>query len=173
MGAAGAGAILERVVRSAVATQGPGGALVALATGQAERATLFQLGPLGRLVVELAEENARLRLEVRDLSNLLSTSRPLKRRSPGEWRFRVTRWERVTMPINPRATAGEVQVPALRLYVPTEDKPEGVPYWDVTSQVLQAQLTPLLPRIVETGAYLHLRKRGDGIGSLYTVSVEH
>lgn len=143
-----------------------------LLTSFEQRRFVQSLGPAGRLVVDLADENERLRVEISRLQVSLPHFRPLKRRSPAEWRFRVTRWELIDMPIRPREQAGPIVIRALRLHVPLEDKPEGEPYWDITGRNLIESLLPVLPKLAGSGRYLHIKKRGEGFGSFHRVSLE-
>ncbi|MEE8369485.1 MAG: hypothetical protein V3S00_01805 [Dehalococcoidia bacterium] len=131
-----------------------------------------QLGPTGRLVREMMRENAELERRVKQLEKELTVQRTLKRRSPADWRFRVLRWEEGEQTFQPRGEPVPKTVPNLRLHIHRDDPSEGAPYWDITSLKLQAALRPILPYLVETGAYVHIVKDGDGVGSVYSMSVE-
>jgi len=122
-----------------------------------------------RRLLELAGDNEELLGAVTDV---VDASRPIKHRSPAEWRFRVLRWEERDMVIHPRDGSGPKKIRALRLHVPLEDKLEDVPWWDVTSKRLEAFLRPILPMLVRTGRYVRLTKLGDGPSSSWTVQVE-
>ncbi len=54
--------------------------------------------------------------------------------------FRVLRVETGDVPITPTRTRVTEIVPATRLHLPPGAKRTGLPYWDVTSKTLQAQL---------------------------------
>lgn len=122
-----------------------------------------------RRLLELAEGNEEL---MRAVTDVVDASRPIKGRSPAEWRFRVLRWEDHDMVIHPRDGSGPKKIRALRLHVPLEDKLEDVPWWDVTSKRLEAFLRPILPMLVRTGRYVRLTKLGVGPTSTWTVQVE-
>lgn len=131
-----------------------------------------QLGPAGSVLRELLRENADLRRRVDDLEGQVEARRTLKRRSPADWRFRVLRWEEGEQTFQPRGEPVPKTVPNLRLHIHRDDPSEGAPYWDVTSKRLQAALRPILPMLVETGAFVHIVKDGDGVASRYSLSVE-
>ena len=74
--------------------------------------------------------------------------------------FRVLRYEVGETVIVPRGGPAGKTVAAIRLHVPREDKPVGVPYWDVTAGNLIAQLKPLLPGIVSSRRRIRVTKHG-------------
>jgi len=163
---------VEGMVGAFLGQLGPVGLLEAIGTGGIERATLLRVGGVGSLIVDLADENVALRLQLSNLTSRFITFRPMKRRSPADWRFRVVKWEDVTMPIRPGDRAEEQLIPALRVWVPLEDKPAGAPYWDVTGSRIIAQLRPLLPKVRDAGVFLHIVQNGEGPRSSYSVTVE-
>jgi hypothetical protein len=65
--------------------------------------------------------------------------------------FHVERFIKGKCIIHPRNQAGvtEKEVQCLRVFVPISDKKVGVPYWDITSTTLIAQLEPLLPAAIK------------------------
>jgi len=92
--------------------------------------------------------------------------------APPSLRFRVQRFEWTSTTIQPRQAPEPIEIPVLRLYPHPDDIPDAPLGIDITSRVVQAQLRPLLDRLVGRDIYLRLRKRGAGIGSVFTVSVE-
>lgn len=56
----------------------------------------------------------------------------------------VQRFEEGSATITLRTTGEVKTVEVLRIHVPQAAKPVGVPYWDITSKTLRAQLLPLL-----------------------------
>ena len=74
--------------------------------------------------------------------------------------FRVLRWKYGELEIQPReAPAGKI-VPAVRMWVPPEDKPLGAPYWDATAGNLIARLLPMLDQLVASGRQIQVTKYG-------------
>jgi hypothetical protein len=63
--------------------------------------------------------------------------------------FSVLRYEVGSVVIHPRwAPPGtERVIKAMRVYVPRSDKPIGVDYWDITSQLLVAHLEGILKSV--------------------------
>jgi hypothetical protein len=137
-----------------------------------EQPTIARFGVFGKLTLDLMDENMQLRARIRTLEAGNSASHPLKRRSPAEWRFRVARYEDVEVPSRLSRTPGVTMLPALRIWVPRDDKEAGPPYWDVTGKTLQAALRPLMARLAGSNTYLRVSRIGEGLGSLYGVSVE-
>jgi hypothetical protein len=131
-----------------------------------------QLGPAGRIIRELIQENEQKDLRIAQLEGQLAVRRPMKARSPADWRFRVLSWQLGEMQIFPRDTPAGKMVPSLRVHVPLEDKPADVPYWDITSKKLIATLLPILPSIAGTNTYVHIHKDGEGVSSSYSVSIQ-
>ena len=74
--------------------------------------------------------------------------------------FRVLRWLEGTLEIQPKAAPGFKVVPALRIWVPMEDKPAGAPYWDVTALNLIARLLPMVEDLVASGRQIRVTKEG-------------
>jgi len=60
----------------------------------------------------------------------------------------------------------------LRIQLQSGVKPVGVPYWDVTSKTLQAQLRPLEGQLVKEGREFVITAHGSGPGKRFTVRVE-
>lgn len=58
--------------------------------------------------------------------------------------MRITSWEYGLMQIKTSEVPVGKEVKALRIYVSPESKPVGVNWWDITSQLLIAQLMPYL-----------------------------
>lgn len=142
------------------------------------RRLIAELGPAGRLVWDLLEENQRLRAEAEELraenerlQSELAAKRPAKAHSPTTIRFRVLRWEMGEMEIYPKEEPLGKTVPSLRLHIPPEDQLSGPPYWDITSKRLISILLPLLPQIAGTGAYVELKMSGGGWRNVSSVSV--
>ena len=127
---------------------------------------------LQRALEEALARNRELEEENRALRDPVQVRRPAKGRSPAEWRFRVLRWELIDIEIHPRADPLPKTIQALRVHVPLEDKPEDVPYWDITSKRVIAALLPVLPRIAGTNTYVRFRQHGRGVGSYYSVDFE-
>jgi len=65
----------------------------------------------------------------------------------------------------------EKRIPVLRLSVKPEYKPVGVPYWDITSKTLQAQLRPLLPDLITTGKEFTITAHGEGVQKRFSLRV--
>ena len=74
--------------------------------------------------------------------------------------FKVLRWLSGDLEIQPKAAPGFKVVPALRIWVPAEDKPAGAPYWDVTAGNLIARLLPMLDDLVASGRQIRVTKEG-------------
>jgi hypothetical protein len=63
--------------------------------------------------------------------------------------FSILRFEVGSVVIHPRwmPPGAEKTVKAMRVYVPRSDKPVGVDYWDITSQLLVAHLEGVLKTV--------------------------
>lgn len=136
------------------------------------------LGPFGRIVWDLLEENRRLQEELaklaaenRRLEAHLEVRRTMKKRSPAQWRFRVRRWELGEQTFYPKEYPEGKTGPNLRVHIHQDDPSEGVPYWDITSKRLISMLLPILPHIAGTETYVEIRKHGDGRTSHYSMSI--
>jgi len=75
--------------------------------------------------------------------------------------------------IHPRyaGAPAEKRIPVLRLTVKLGYKPTGVPYWDITSKTLQAQLRPLLPDLIARGAEFTITAHGEGPQKRFSLRV--
>lgn len=62
-------------------------------------------------------------------------------------------------------------VEACRIHVPPEVTRPRLPYIDITSKTLCAQLKPLLPGIVARGAVVRIQKHGVAPAARFTVEV--
>jgi len=89
-------------------------------------------------------------------------------------RLRAVRFEAGEMDIHPRYPgAPEVKrIPVLRVHLAAGVKPTGVPYWDVTSKTLQAQLRPLESEIVGAGREFVITAHGSGPSKRFSVRLE-
>lgn len=85
--------------------------------------------------------------------------------------FRVTRYQVGFSQRRIDEAPGSKVFETLRLQVPAEDKPAGPPYWDITSQRLQAALAPILPDLVEAGSYLQVVKVGSGPSADWSIAI--
>ncbi len=74
--------------------------------------------------------------------------------------FRVLRWEKGELEIQPRQAPSGRIVTAVRMHVPQEDKPLGAPYWDATAGNLVARLLPVLDGLVASGRKIRVTKHG-------------
>lgn len=140
--------------------------------GQLRRATQLRVAvsldvveTLERRLRFLEGENARLRAEA-------AVGRPMKRRSPAEWRFRVERWEDVPMVFQPRGEAHPKRTVALRVYTHPDDQTEGPPYWDITKRRVAEVLRPILPQIAGTGTFVKVVQDGDGPTAQFSITIE-
>lgn len=142
------------------------------------RQLIGRLGPAGRILWDVLEENQRLQDELAEvraenerLEAQVEVRRTLKRRSPAEWRFRVRRWELGEQTFYPKEYPEGKTGPNLRVHIHPDDPSEGAPYWDITSKRLIAMLLPILPHIAGTGTYVMISKHGDGRTAQYSMSV--
>jgi len=85
----------------------------------------------------------------------------------------ILKYESGTVIIHPRYPGAPTskEISAIRLYVPQAEKPAGVPYWDVTSQTLIAQLKPFLEEIPEKGLRIRLTAHGIAPSKRYTLEL--
>jgi hypothetical protein len=85
----------------------------------------------------------------------------------------VTRYEYGTVIIHPRYPGAppSKEIAAVRLYIRPEEKPAGVPYWDITSQTLIAQLRPFLEAMPPTGLRIRLTAHGIPPSKRYSLEV--
>jgi hypothetical protein len=89
-------------------------------------------------------------------------------------RLRAVRFEWGSATIHPRYAGAppSKEIPVLRVHLAAGVKPVGVPYWDVTSKTLQAQLKPLEPEIVGHGREFVVTAHGSGPGKRFSVRLE-
>jgi hypothetical protein len=89
-------------------------------------------------------------------------------------RLRAVRFEFGEMDIHPRYPGApeSKRIPVLRVHLAPGVKPTGVPYWDVTSKTLQAQLKPLEPEIVGHGREFVVTAHGSGPSKRFSVRLE-
>jgi len=85
----------------------------------------------------------------------------------------VQKYESGTVVIHPRYPGAPTskEISAVRLYVPPAEKPAGVPYWDITSQTLIAQLRPFLEAMPPTGLRIRLIAHGIPPSKRYSLEV--
>lgn len=62
-------------------------------------------------------------------------------------------------------------IPVLRVFVDPKTKPTGMPYWDITSQTLIAQLRPFLTTFPPTGIRVKVTGQGVAPSKRYTVDL--
>jgi hypothetical protein len=89
-------------------------------------------------------------------------------------RLKAVRFEWGETVIHPRyaGAPSEKTIPVLRIHLQPGVKPVGVPYWDVTSKTLQAQLRPLEPEIVGRAREFVITAHGSGPGKRFSVGLE-
>lgn len=87
--------------------------------------------------------------------------------------FTPTAYEEGRMTIQPRtpANAPVKEIDALRVHVTGKDKPIGLPYYDITSTTLIAQLTPLLPNAIAAKKKITITAFGIAPAKRFTVEV--
>jgi len=75
--------------------------------------------------------------------------------------------------IHPRYVGApeEKRIPVLRVHLMPGLKPVGVPYWDLTSKTLQAQLKPLIRSLVETSKEFTITAHGSGPAKRFSLKV--
>jgi hypothetical protein len=61
--------------------------------------------------------------------------------------------------------------PLMRLHVDAGEKPAGLPYYDVSSKTLQAQLAGLAGSPDQLPRRIRLRARGAGLGKRYELAI--
>lgn len=121
---------------------------------------------LGRLEARLSfleSENRSLRAQVQ-------FAQPKKRRSPGEWTFRVLGWEWREVQMFPHTAPEGKMIRCLRIFVPPEDMPGRAAFWDIVRQREIAVLEPMLPHLKGTDTRVHIIQEGDGPRSMYQIS---
>ena len=74
--------------------------------------------------------------------------------------FHVLRYELGTVEVTRRYDGATITIPTTRLFVAPGDKSHGLPYWDVTSLTLQAQLKPWLDNPSTRGRTFTVRAQG-------------
>jgi len=75
----------------------------------------------------------------------------------------------VTIQVGPTKIPKVVQT--LRIHVPPEGRPPGMPYWDITSKTLRAQLIPLLTDIMAKGRTVKITKHGVAPLARFTLEI--
>lgn len=60
--------------------------------------------------------------------------------------FHIDAWGEGTTIIKPTWAPEGKEIPVLRIWVAPNERPIGLPYWDITSKTLIAQLKPYLQR---------------------------
>lgn len=141
--------------------------------GDLERLARGEIVPsLTDIVRRLQNRIDVLQQENEQLKNFISVAQPKKKRSPGDWRFRVTSFEWVQLKMYPADQAEGKVIQALRLHVPPEDMPAGPAFWDITRKREIAVLEPLLPLLVRSGRYVHIIQEGDGPTSVSVIRLE-
>lgn len=87
--------------------------------------------------------------------------------------FRALRYDKGTLTIHPVRTPGvEKVVTALRVHVPTEDKPLFPHYWDLTATTLIAQLEPHLQRPDLSRIRFKITARGISVRKRFEVETQ-
>lgn len=89
-------------------------------------------------------------------------------------RLKAVKFETGEMVIRPRYPGAPESktIPVLRVHLAAGVKPVGVPYWDVTSKTLQAQLRPLESEIVGKGREFVVTAHGSGPSKRFSVRLE-
>lgn len=91
----------------------------------------------------------------------------------GSASFHVEGYELGETMISPRRSQDQriAVVQCLRLYVPRDEKPIGVPWWDITAMGCIAQLMPLLEDIIKRKKRVTLTAHGFGTSKRFSISV--
>ena len=87
--------------------------------------------------------------------------------------FHVENFLKGKCTIHPKNQAGVTEkiVDCLRVYVPISDKKVGVPYWDITSTTLIAQLEPLLPMAIKDKRIVKIQAVGIAPAKRFSVEL--
>ncbi len=89
----------------------------------------------------------------------------------GVFESKVLGWTSGQALIKPKATNEEKYVQVIRLQLPPEARPAGMPYLDVTSKTLQAQLAPVLQDIVQNHRTVRITKYGVAPAARFSLEV--
>lgn len=87
--------------------------------------------------------------------------------------FHVEKFVKGRCIIHPRnqPNVTEKEVDCLRVWVPNSDKKIGVPYWDITSTTLIAQLEPLLPMVIQSKKKVSITAVGVAPAKRFSVEI--
>jgi hypothetical protein len=87
--------------------------------------------------------------------------------------FTILRYEIGSLTIHPRwmPPGSEKAIRAMRVYVKREDKPVGVDYWDLTSQLLVAHLQGILGSVPKLPVRVRVKAFGWAPKKRFTVEV--
>jgi hypothetical protein len=85
--------------------------------------------------------------------------RPGRKGGPGPT-FRITHWQQGTALFTPKGHSVPTEAPILRIWIERLDKPNKVPYYDISSARLQAQLLPYLTTYSYFGLIFSVRAYG-------------
>jgi hypothetical protein len=87
--------------------------------------------------------------------------------------FTILRYEIGSLTIHPRwmPPGAEKAIKAMRVYVRREDKPVGVDYWDLTSQLLVAHLQGILGSVPKLPVRVRVKAFGWAPKKRFTVEV--
>ena len=110
-----------------------------------------------------------------DLNNLKPLEEPYEifEMLDGETReLRVKNWELGSMEILSRDTQQPKKIYALRVFTPIEFKTVGVPWYDITSKTLIAQIRPFLEQPEFQKKLFKISKFGTAPRARFTVTVQ-
>ena len=75
-------------------------------------------------------------------------------------RFQIYAWAQGTAVFTPKGEPTPIEAPIVRIWIRRLDKPSPVPYYDISSSRLQAQLLPYLTTQSYTGKEFSIRSVG-------------